>query len=119
MLTKQYLKKDAIFDGLANFPVAAYFFIKGGLPGTQEEIDAATEGTMVFTIVMVMKTLRLFHAGVALDALKRLFIRLEEIFYMRLYMFENMVKWILASIKLLLSIHYFACGWIIIHSYKR
>ena len=44
---------------------------------------------------------------------------LEEVFYMKRYLFENLSRWILAAMKLILTIHYFSCGWILIRYYKR
>lgn len=42
-----------------------------------------------------------------------------EAAYMRKYLFENIRQWALAAIKFLMAVHYFACGWILIHNYKR
>ena len=44
---------------------------------------------------------------------------LEEIFYMRRYLFENLNRWILAATKMIFAIHYFSCGWILIRYYKK
>ena len=44
---------------------------------------------------------------------------LEEIFYTKRYLFDNLTRWILAAMKLILTIHYFSCGWILIRNYKR
>ena len=38
---------------------------------------------------------------------------------MRRYFFENLYSWFKAGLKFVLSVHYFACGWILIHYYKE
>ena len=60
VLTKNYIKRSAVFDILANFPVAIYFFLYG-MPSELEEIEEASQDP-IFTTVMAFKTLRLFHA---------------------------------------------------------
>ena len=93
------------------------YTISNGLPSTEEEIDKAAE-TRLFFIVMALKSLRLLHSKQVSDALKRIMNLFSDIFYMRKYMFENILRWILAGTKFLLALHYFACGWIIIYYYK-
>ena len=44
---------------------------------------------------------------------------LADIFYLHRYLFKNLYKWFIAAIKFIMSIHYFACIWILIHEQKR
>lgn len=116
ILTKNYLRKNAIFDILANFPLFIYT-LSNGLPSSEEEVEKAAE-TRLFVVVMALKSLRLLHSTEVSDALKRIMNLFSDIFYMHKYMFENILRWILAGTKFLLAVHYFACGWILIHHYK-
>ena len=59
ILTKNYLRRSAVFDVLANFPVTIYLFLYG-MPDTLEKVDDAADDVW-FTIVMGLKTFRLFH----------------------------------------------------------
>lgn len=38
--------------------------------------------------------------------------KLGSIFYLKRYMFINLLEWTLTAIKFIISLHYFACGWI-------
>ena len=44
---------------------------------------------------------------------------LAETAYMKRYVFENALSWVLAATKFLMAMHYFACGWIYIHYRKK
>ena len=44
--------------------------------------------------------------------------KLSDIFYLQRYMFVNFLSWLMAGLKLILSLHYLACGWIYIHFLK-
>ena len=37
---------------------------------------------------------------------------------MQSYILSNLLKWVLAAVKFLLAVHYFACGWIMIDLYN-
>jgi hypothetical protein len=67
---------------------------------------------------MALKILRLIHIHEIQDALRRVIDLLSEIFFMQRYFLTNLYKWIIAAVKFLLSLHYFACGWIMIDLYK-
>ena len=73
---------------------------------------------MFFTASMAMKTLRLAHIEETFVVLRRLMDALGDIFYLKKYMFVNLLSWILAGHKLLICLHYFACGWIYIYYWK-
>ena len=49
---------------------------------------------------------------------KRIIDILGEIFYTKRYMLQNLLSWLLASQKFLMSVHYFACGWVLIHELR-
>lgn len=68
---------------------------------------------------MILKTLRLYHAQALTDALRRLFDKLGDVFFLKQYIFQNLLSWMLASLKLFFAVHYFACGWILIAHKKE
>ena len=92
--------------------------IVNGLPDTEDKISTAVTERK-FNVVMALKTLRILHAREVTDTLRRIMSMLSEVFYMRRYFFENLGSWILAAAKFLMAIHYFACGWILIHEWKK
>ena len=112
ILLLRYIKKDAIIDILANVPILYYF-------GAQ---DAETTNELLedhfFVVCMAMKTLRLWHAGAVADTVRRLMDVLADIFYLKRYVFDNLNRWIMAGMKFLVAVHYFACVWILIHRVK-
>jgi len=61
---------------------------------------------------MFLKFFRLFHIQEVTGSLRLVKGMLEEIFFMQRFLFTNLLSWSLAATKLLLSMHYFACGWI-------
>lgn len=67
---------------------------------------------------MYLKLLRFLHIATATAIFKRLMDTLGDIFFMQRYKFENILSWTLASVKLILSIHIFTCGWIKIATNK-
>ena len=38
--------------------------------------------------------------------------KLADIFYLHRYMFSNLLLWFIIVLKFLLTMHYFACGWL-------
>ena len=68
---------------------------------------------------MTLKSLRLFHAQIILDTLKQFMEFLADIFFMHRYLFENLFKWFSAALKFIMCVHYFSCGWVLIHEFKR
>ena len=68
----------------------------------------------IYVAFMSLKILRLAHFDEVSDAFTRLFDRLGDIFYLHRYMFNNLLSWFLTCLKFVLSVHYFACGWVII-----
>ena len=52
------------------------------------------------------------------DAITRLMESLSDYFWRKKFLFENLLKWTLTGIKFILVLHYFACGWILIHRIK-
>ena len=112
MLTWNYLKKDAIVDLIANAP--ALYYIEAH---TEESMEHMIEDR-IFLACMSVKLLRLWHAGAVGDTVRRLTDLLAEVFPMKRYVFDNLTRWLLAALQFLLAVHYFACGWILIHRVK-
>lgn len=71
-----------------------------------------------FVFCMNLVHLRLWYVRKVGDSLTRIFKILEDIFLMHLYTLSNMLSWTLASIKLIVFMHYFACGWLYIGTHK-
>ena len=112
ILTWNYLKKDAIVDLIANVPALYYIEVHTG-----ESMDHMIEDR-IFLACSAVKLLRLWHAGAVGDTVRRLMDLLADIFYLKRYVFDNLHRWLLAGLKFLLAVHYFACGWILIHRAK-
>ena len=113
----KYFRNDAIPDMLANLPILIYYFtddFKSDI--TEEEIEKMNSG-IVF-LCYILKFLRFFHIYSVLQSLKYLVDELGEIFYLQRYMFINFLSWTIAGLKLILSLHYLACGWIYIEIEK-
>ena len=45
--------------------------------------------------------------------------KLAEIFILNRHMFMNLLSWIVATLKFLLFVHYYACGWLWMQNYKE
>ena len=97
---------------MANLPILVYLL-------TQRENIKQAQESQLFNVCMALKTLRLFHIHEVTETLGRLVNKLADIFYLRRYLFFNLLKWILAGMKFVLSVHYFACGWIMIQGRKK
>lgn len=67
---------------------------------------------------MWLKLTRLLHLRRVSESLIRCKNIVAEIFILHTYMFDNILSWVLAGFKLLLTIHFFACGWIGLFTYK-
>ena len=111
-LTWKYLKKDAIVDLIANVPALYYIEVHTGEPEDHMLEDK------IFLACMAVKCLRLWHAGAVGDTVRRLMDLLAEVFPLKGYVFDNLTRWLLAALQFLLAVHYFACGWILIHRVK-
>ena len=111
-LTWRYLKKDAIVDLIANVPALYYIEVHTGEP-----MDHLIEDN-IFLACMAVKCLRLWHAGAVGDTVRRLMDLLAEVFPLKRYVFDNLTRWLMAALQFLLAVHYFACGWILIHRAK-
>ena len=104
------MKTGAVFDILGNFPILFYHIFLG---------FPTEDFSNWFKLYMALKTLRLFQVKRVTDTLKRLMEMLSDIFFLKRYMFNNVLSWIMASFKFLLTIHYFACLWIYVTSFKE
>ena len=109
IIMKNYLFGDCFIDIMANIPIITYFVINGF---EKSESNG-------FTWCMGLKTLRLFHADEVLDVLKRIMDILSNIFYLHRYLFSNLYTWIVAGMKFLLFIHYYACFWVYVVYLKK
>ena len=70
-------------------------------------------------VCYLLKFLRFFHIYSVLQSLGYLVDELGDIFYLHKYMFVNILSFMTADLKLILSLHYLACGWIYIEIYKE
>ena len=111
-LTWGYIKDDFIIDLIANVP--ALYYIEAH---TSESMEHMIEDR-IFLACMAVRCLRLWHAGAVGDSVRRLMDLLADIFYLKRYVFDNLNRWLMAGLKFDLAVHYFACGWILIHRAK-
>ena len=116
LLTKRYLKGDAILDISANIPGLIYIIYLGPKADSSELSHLYDD--YIFVTLMALKILRLAHYDEVQDAFERLFSKLGDIFYLSRYMFNNLKSWFLTCLKFVFSVHYFACGWVIIELVK-
>lgn len=116
-LMKNYIQGDCWKDLLANIPFLLYWFIEG-IPTELSAIEERNNDWGL-NLVMALKIFRLSHADEIADAITRLMDWLSDIFWRQKFMFYNMLNWILAAVKFLLVVHYFACGWVLIHRMKQ
>ena len=112
----KYLKREGFFDILANLPIT-FFVMFEGYPKTSEEIRVYSQNNW-FKLFMTFKFLRLLHVYNVVNTLTRIMEMASDIFFMQRYRFVNFLSWTLAGLKFLLTLHYFACGWIWIYKYK-
>jgi len=68
---------------------------------------------------MFSKTLRLHHFGKVSDFVDRFFEILSSYFYMHRLLMSNLNGWIRQGVMFVLSVHYFACGFLLIISIKK
>lgn len=115
-LTKLYLKTDAFMDITANIPGLVYTIMLDEKAQDAELTHLFDD--KIFLAFMSFKILRLAHVDEVQDAFTRLFDKLGDVFYLKRYMFENVLSWFLTGFKFLLSIHYLACGWVLINVLK-
>lgn len=73
----------------------------------------------MYGFFMTLKLLRFLRMKQATQSLIRLNNILAEIFYNHAHLFSNLLSWTLAATKLILSIHIFACCWIMIYKSKK
>ena len=117
VLVKKYFKRDAFFDILANFHIVIFLFYHDAMMSNGSDM-IRFEDDNLFMLCMGLKTLRLFHAYQVADSLRRLMDVCGDIFYTRRYMLQNVLSWLLATQRFIMSIHYFACGWVLIYNLK-
>lgn len=115
VLLKTYFKGLLIPDFLANIPIFMFEMFTGFL-NSQEDIDRLAEESIFYNAFMIMKLLRFARIKQVTLSLVRVKNILSDIFYMHRYLFDNLLSWVLAALKLVLSVHIFACIWIIIAS---
>ena len=73
-----------------------------------------------FKVFMFLKLLRfLEYNGQVTLSLVKLVNRIADIFYLQRILFNNLMSWGLAAIKLILSIHVFSCIWVRIITLKQ
>lgn len=115
VLMKLYIKGLFIPDFLANLPIF-FFDMFTGFVNEGVEIERLAEESHVFTLFMGLKLLRFARIKQVTLSLVRVKDILADIFYLHRYLFDNLLSWVLAALKLVLSIHVFACIWVLIAS---
>ena len=111
------MRRGFLFDVMANIPITVYYIVNV-FPTEPETIERVADDP-AFLVCMGLKTLRLYHISSVSDTLRRLMQMLSEIFYLKRYLFVNILSWTLTILKFVGAIHYFACGWLMIHYYKE
>lgn len=113
---KAYFTREAFFHIVANVPILVYTLYMGN-PQTMTEIENARE-SLLYRTLMALKTFRLFHVLVVIKTIDRLMQKLADVFYLHRYMFMNLLSWFKATLKFLLFVHYYACGWLLLQHFK-
>lgn len=113
ILFKKYLKYSAIVDIAANIPfiviLSPHIFVENKLAGSDDQY-----GQWNFMLCMSLVNLRLWHVNKVGQSMSAIFSILQDIFYLHRYTLSNLLSWTLASVKLIVFLHYFSCGWIFI-----
>ena len=113
----RYMKNTAIYDIIANVPILIYEF-EYNFSHSEEEIKASLGTSSFFGLVQFCKFLRLLHISTLFKTQRAFYDKLGNAFYQYRYMVDNIHKWESAALKLILGLHYMACGWIWIYSTK-
>ena len=71
-----------------------------------------------FVLSMSLVHLRLWYVRSVGVSLSHVFDILQEVYYMHRILLANLLSWFFAAIKLIVFMHYFACGWIFINVNK-
>ena len=106
---KLYLKKEAIFDFVANIPFI-FFMPAVGLHFDISDLDQVNRD--ILYTVFALRCFHLIHLHDTASSLRRLVTKLGSIFYLQSYMFYNLLSWTLASFKFIIVVHYMTCFWI-------
>ena len=115
-LTKQYIRREFLWQALANIPIFVYE-IYLGLPYDEETLmDLRTQ--TLYNVFMGLKILRLHHMSALSRSAELIWSKIQGIFYYHLYALSNLYRWATASIFFFLAIHFFACGWILVYEIK-
>ena len=69
-------------------------------------------------LCMLMKIFRIAHLGEINKTINRIRDMLGEFFYMYKHRIDIIVSWQLVFIHLIFIIHWFACGWLLLHNFK-
>ena len=108
VLLKQYFKGLFFLDLLANVPISL-FEIFNGFPGGEEKVRELAADNGLFKLCMCLKLLRFAHKNKVMQSLITMENILADIFYLHRYEFDNLLQWMLAAIKFILSVHLFGC----------
>lgn len=114
---KVYIKNEGVFDILTTVPMFIYMLVLGY--DLSEDVVEGLRDDKIFITCMALRVLRLVHMFEIANQL-RLFVKfLEENFHSNSLMLKNLLSWTLALSKLVLSMHYLTCGWILIHQFDK
>ena len=68
---------------------------------------------------MLLKIFRLFHISQCLESIETIRDYIANIFETKRYMLDQCYCWLVTGLKFLMSIHFYTCGWLLIHHYKK
>ena len=95
-----------------------FYVIFVGWPKDEEDIEEYW-GSIYVKSYTVLTLLRLFHADEVQDSFTRVAEKLIDIFYMQRYFIKMILRRTITTVRFVLIIHFFACGWIMIHLAKK
>ena len=113
-----YLRGNFTVDFLYTAPIMFYEIILG-FPTDESTMEDLADNDILFNILMNLKLLRFVRIKQVTQSLVKLVNIIADIFYMKRVLFNNLMRWMLAALKLILSIHVFACGWTCIAKIKE
>ena len=112
-----YLKRYFIIEAVANLPTIIYdFYLE--MPMKKEEISKL-EDDQIYMFFMLLKIFRLFHISQSLESIGTIRDYFADVFETKRYMLDQILRWILTGLKFLMIIHFYTCGWLLIHHYKK
>ena len=116
ILLNDYLRKDFITDALANLPMLILDIYRG-FPSF-DHAAFNNEYDTLFMICMLLKIFRIFNLDQIKKTLNRIRDMLGDFFYMHKHTIDIIYSWIIVFIYFIFTVHWFACGWLLLHNFK-